>query len=712
VILLALVALLTLSKPLVVPVEASTGNIFVDTTVAPSNVIEVKIGGTVNLYFGSVEWSGGVFDLYLSTDGYASLTDPGQPGGDTSYGPTFSVAILQTDALDTTTYPGYTVGYNWINGTIPKLDVPGGNYWAKAFDGQTAAVAVTDNYITILATFEVTPSSGPGQAAIELKGYALPTNDYANLSYDDGSGWKTIVDLYPADENGRFVYAMTAPDLKEALAAGNQTEAYTTITFQMTVNSTGQVETDTFDEYKRGLKQVYSPDSLKVTAPSGSLYGNETDFVYFGLYVKLRSDLLIAGKWFHPGTVTILWDGTTAIGNTTADENGFFNTTVTVPITSEGLHNVLIEDATIKFLFKVHCLAVFDETAPNAEAGPDQTVDEDTVVTFDGSGSTDNIGILSYIWTFIDVTPQNLTVISATYNFTTPGVYIVLLNVTDVAGNWDTDELVITVLDATAPIADAGPDQTVDEDTLVSLDGSNSTDNVEIASYVWSFMDVEPQTLTGVTATYTFETPGVYIVTLNVTDARGNWGTDTVMITVLDLTKPVAEAGLNQTAAEDTPVSFDAGNSSDNVGIVSYEWDFGDETSGTGLTINHSYANPGTYTVTLKVKDAANNSDTDSIVITVLLDTDGDGIPDVSDVDDDDDGMPDAWEIENGLNPLNAADAPQDSDGDGLTNLQEYQQGTNPNDYFSPFPLWIIGVAVAAIIGVAVVVYLVKVRKP
>jgi uncharacterized repeat protein (TIGR01451 family) len=46
----------------------------------------------------------------------------------------------------------------------------------------------------------------------------------------------------------------------------------------------------------------------------------------------------------------------------------------------------------------------------------------------------------------------------------------------------------------------------------------------------------------------------------------------------------------------------------------------------------------------------------------------------------DHDGMPDQWEVDNGLNPDDASDAPQDPDGDGMTNLQEYQAGTNPHD--------------------------------
>lgn len=60
-----------------------------------------------------------------------------------------------------------------------------------------------------------------------------------------------------------------------------------------------------------------------------------------------------------------------------------------------------------------------------------------------------------------------------------------------------------------------------------------------------------------------------------------------------------------------------AGVSTDNIGIVSYEWDFGDGTTGTGVTANHTYTNLGTYTVTLSVKDEAGNIDTCSITITV-----------------------------------------------------------------------------------------------
>jgi len=45
--------------------------------------------------------------------------------------------------------------------------------------------------------------------------------------------------------------------------------------------------------------------------------------------------------------------------------------------------------------------------------------------------------------------------------------------------------------------------------------------------------------------------------------------------------------------------------------------------------------------------------------------------------DGDGDGMPDAWEIENGLDPNNPADAGSDADNDGLSNVEEYLAGTD-----------------------------------
>jgi len=261
-----------------------------------------------------------------------------------------------------------------------------------------------------------------------------------------------------------------------------------------------------------------------------------------------------------------------------------------------------------------------DLIPPVADAGPDQIVHEDTPVIFHGEASSDNVRIVSYVWTFTDVTPQTLTGVTPIYTFQTPGIYTVTLNVTDAAGNWAADTVIIAVLDVTSPVTDAGPDQTVDEDTEMTFEGWRSTDNVGITGWTWTFTDVTPQTLTGENVTYTFTTPGIYIVTLNVTDASGNWDTDEVGITVLDVTNPVADAGPNQTIDEDTEVTFDGSGSTDNVGVISWTWTFTDVTPQTlaGVNPTYTFTTPGVYTVTLEVSDVARNHATDTVTITVL----------------------------------------------------------------------------------------------
>jgi parallel beta-helix repeat protein len=239
------------------------------------------------------------------------------------------------------------------------------------------------------------------------------------------------------------------------------------------------------------------------------------------------------------------------------------------------------------------------------------SVDVDIQLTFALGELVDWIG-----YSLNDQAPVTITG-NLTLPALTVGWHHVTVYANDTFNNMGMSTIYFTVLDITDPVANAGPDRTIDEDVSTTLDGSASTDNVGITGYTWTFTDVTVKTLTGEKPVYTFSSPGVFTITLNVTDAAGNWAIDTVVITVLDVTSPVANAGENQTVNVGETVSFDAGGSTDNVGIVSYEWDFGDETSGTGKTATHEYANAGTYTVTLTVKDAAGNQATDTMIVTV-----------------------------------------------------------------------------------------------
>jgi len=198
---------------------------------------------------------------------------------------------------------------------------------------------------------------------------------------------------------------------------------------------------------------------------------------------------------------------------------------------------------------------------------------------------------------------------------------------------------------------------------LTEVDGTRTTSTI-----------LENATHTSLYFTYTHSTHTVKIIGTSV---------------IRDTTPPLANAGPDQTITEDEPLTLDASASNDNLGIVNYEWDFGDGTTGTGKITTHTYPNPGTYILTLTVKDEAGNNAKDSVTIKVLMrDTDNDGTPDATDTDDDNDGIPDSWEKEQDLNPLNANDASLDPDNDGLTNLQEYQRGTYPHVPDSDGDFW------------------------
>jgi competence protein ComEC len=82
---------------------------------------------------------------------------------------------------------------------------------------------------------------------------------------------------------------------------------------------------------------------------------------------------------------------------------------------------------------------------------------------------------------------------------------------------------------------------------------------------------------------------------------------------------PLAEAGAAAQALEGQAVSFD-GSASAAQGqavLVSYSWDFGDGSVGTGAQVSHSYADDGEYVVTLTVRDSLGLSAVDTTAVHV-----------------------------------------------------------------------------------------------
>ena len=90
-----------------------------------------------------------------------------------------------------------------------------------------------------------------------------------------------------------------------------------------------------------------------------------------------------------------------------------------------------------------------------------------------------------------------------------------------------------------------------------------------------------------------------------------------VYAAALDVLTPTADAGPSRTVDQGASLLFDAAASTDNLGIASYSWSFGDGAMASGIAATHAYPAPGVYTATLTVWDYSGNADAVSLSITV-----------------------------------------------------------------------------------------------
>ncbi len=84
---------------------------------------------------------------------------------------------------------------------------------------------------------------------------------------------------------------------------------------------------------------------------------------------------------------------------------------------------------------------------------------------------------------------------------------------------------------------------------------------------------------------------------------------------------PIADTGGPYSASTFETIQFDgSGSNSPDGTIETYSWDFGDDETGSGKTVSHSYSSAGTYTVTLTIYNNLGGTATDSSTVTVTKD--------------------------------------------------------------------------------------------
>ncbi|KAE8624216.1 hypothetical protein XENTR_v10005867 [Xenopus tropicalis] len=283
---------------------------------------------------------------------------------------------------------------------------------------------------------------------------------------------------------------------------------------------------------------------------------------------------------------------------------------------------------------------------PVANAGANQviTLPKNSIVLF-GNLSTDDHGIVSYEWSLSPSSKGNVMEMQGvrTANLQLSalqeGDYTFHLTVTDSAGQQSTSEVTVIVQPENnkPPEADAGPDKelTLPVDST-TLDGSRSTDDQGISSYLWEKTKgpdgVKITNSNSSTATVSGLQVGTYEFTLTVKDERDLQSQSTVSVIVREeINKPpVAKiAGNVVITLPSNTAELDGTKSFDDKGIVSYQWERDEGSPAAGEVLNGSDCHSvlflsnlveGIYSFHLKVTDAKGETDSDRATVEVKPD--------------------------------------------------------------------------------------------
>ncbi|HYG03912.1 MAG TPA: PHB depolymerase family esterase [Chryseosolibacter sp.] len=250
---------------------------------------------------------------------------------------------------------------------------------------------------------------------------------------------------------------------------------------------------------------------------------------------------------------------------------------------------------------------------PVANAGSDKNTSSDKI-QLTGTG-TDKDGVVNtFSWTKIEgpsATMTNANTSTVSLSNLINGKYVFRLQVTDDAGNTDTDYVTISVSGSTPPTVNAGADKLVRLPSTSTTITASASDDGTVVSYQWTKVSGAACVMSNTTSP-TLKLSGLssgsYTFRLQVKDNDGNIGSDDVNV-IVDA-PPVANAGLDQDIV--LPLTNNlvlSGSGTDTDGtIVKYLWS---KYSGPNISMTYTTTKDvvitrlyeGTYVLKLTVTD-------------------------------------------------------------------------------------------------------------
>jgi len=270
-----------------------------------------------------------------------------------------------------------------------------------------------------------------------------------------------------------------------------------------------------------------------------------------------------------------------------------------------------------------------DSEAPVARAA-DITVNQGERFALNGSLSTDNVRVVAWEWSMVgNGTVVNASGALAWVAIYTPGTYSGVLTARDPFGLVGVANFTVAVRPFANVTLDAGPDRVVPEGATVAfraLAVSSATPDCDLqCAFTWSFDDgAGPVVLQGPSPTHLFDSPGTYTVDVVVLDPQNATAADEVEVRVLDALAPEVRAEVPAAVDEDVPVWLEAGNSTDNDPNFNvtgtFEWTLDGRTGPVvwrGARVLAIFEDPGTFTLTLTVRDEVGNAAARTFVVEV-----------------------------------------------------------------------------------------------